>query len=245
MPVSPNHPPYQMALIRRHGDQVRPGGGSGANEIIITGGHVGTHIDALCHVSQDGLLHGGIAAAEVTAERGFAQLGVETIAPIVGRGVLLDVAALHAVETLQPGHEGTAAELAAAADDAAVEVVAGDTVLIHTGWSQLWRDPETFGGQVQGAPGPGPEAAQWLADRRVQVAGGETIAFEVIHPGEGHRALPVHRILLYEAGIHIIEVMDLASLALAGVHEFLFVAAPLKLVGATGSPVRPLAIVDV
>ncbi|MFB3051808.1 MAG: cyclase family protein, partial [Acidimicrobiia bacterium] len=62
MPVSPNHPSFQLALMRRHGDMVRSDGGSAANEIIVTGGHVGTHIDSLAHVSQDGRLHGGVDA---------------------------------------------------------------------------------------------------------------------------------------------------------------------------------------
>jgi kynurenine formamidase len=55
---------------------------------------------------------------------------------------------------------------------------------------------------------------------------------------------PGSEILLVENGIHIIEVLDLEELAAAGVHEFLFICSPLKLVGATGSPVRPLALVD-
>jgi kynurenine formamidase len=76
------------------------------------------------------------------------------------------------------------------------------------------------------------------------VTGAETIAYEVIRPGEGHATLPVHRVLLVEAGIHIIEVMDLTALADACIHEFLFAAAPLKIVGGTGSPMRPIAIVD-
>ena len=60
----------------------------------------------------------------------------------------------------------------------------------------------------------------------------------------GHALLPVHRLLLAEHGIHIIEVMNLSGLAAAGVHEFVFVLAPLKIVGGTGSPVRPLALVQ-
>ncbi|MGC1210814.1 MAG: cyclase family protein, partial [Micromonospora sp.] len=63
MPCSPNHPGFRMSLIRRHGDMVRPDGGSAANEMIVTGGHVGTHVDALSHVSHDGKLHGGVDAA--------------------------------------------------------------------------------------------------------------------------------------------------------------------------------------
>ena len=63
MPCSPNHPGFRMTLIRRHGDMVRPDGGSASNEIIVTGGHVGTHVDALSHVSHDGLMYGGVDAA--------------------------------------------------------------------------------------------------------------------------------------------------------------------------------------
>lgn len=244
MPVSPNHPAYQMALMRRHGDMMRPDGGSAANEIVVTGGHVGTHVDALCHVSQDGMLHGDIEAATVQSQHGFARLGIETMDPVMCRGVLLDVAAVRGVPVLEAGEEVTADDLAAAEQRSGTTVGSGDAVLIRTGWSGHWDDPELFRGQVGGAPGPGPAAAQWLADRNVRITGAETIAYERIAPGAGHSTLPVHRILLVESGIHIIEVMDLTTLADGGIYEFLFILAPLQLVGATGSPVTPLAVVD-
>ncbi|NOY55408.1 MAG: cyclase family protein [Actinobacteria bacterium] len=244
MPVSPNHPAYQMALLRRHGDMMRPDGGSAANEIIVTGGHVGTHIDSLAHVSHNGKLYGSIDAATVQSHEGFAVLGVETIAPILCRGVLLDVAAIHEVDVLPAGYEVTAADLDAAAKRAGTRPGTGEAALIRTGWPLHWSDPETFRGQAGGAPGLGIDAGHWLVDRKVRVAGAETIAFEVIRPGAGHSVLPVHRILLVESGIHIIEVMDLTGLAEQGIFEFLFIVAPLKLVGATGSPVRPLAVID-
>ena len=240
MPVSPNHPHFEMSLLRRHGDMVRADGGSAANELIVTGGHVGTHIDALCHVSQDGRLHGGIPADSVMSNHGFTRLGVETIEPILCRGVMLDVAAVHGEQTLPGGYEVTAADLEAAQASAGVEVASGDAVLVRTGWSHHWDDPETFGGQRDGAPGPGVEAADWLIDAGVRVTGAETIAYEAISPGAGHATLPVHRRLLVDAGINIIEVLDLRRL---DAHEFLFVAAPLKIVGATGSPLRPLAVI--
>jgi kynurenine formamidase len=244
IPASPNHPAFQMSLLRRHGDLVREDGGSAANEIIVTGGHVGTHIDALAHVSQDGKLHGGVDAAEVTSHEGFAVLGIDQFPPLLCRGVLLDVARVHGVEVLEPGYEVTARDLERAEEVAGTAVRAGDAVLVRTGWSSHFHDAERFRGQGEGAPGPGEEAARWLATRGVALTGGETIAYEVVHPGAGHRTLPVHRTLLVEAGINIIEVMDLRSLGAAGVAEFAFVAAPLKLVGATGSPLRPLAIVE-
>ncbi|ORT57140.1 cyclase [Streptomyces sp. CB03238] len=243
MPQSPNHPPYRMLLERRHGDMVRADGGSAANELIVTGGHVGTHVDALAHVSQDGHLHGGVPARNVQGHEGFSALGIGEFPPYVGRGVLLDIARLHGVATLPAGHEVTAGELAAA-ERAGAAVRPGDAVLVATGWSRLWHDADTFVGTAGGAPGPGVEAARWLADRGVRVVGGETIAFERIAPGKGHATLPVHRMLLVEAGIHIVETMRLYELADAGADEFLLVLAPLPLVGATGAPARPLAVVD-
>lgn len=245
MPVSPNHPAFEIAMMRRHGDVVRPDGGSAANEMITLGGHVGTHIDALGHVSQDGLLHGGVPASRVQSNRGLSVLGIDTVEPIVGRGVLLDLAALHGVGCLPPAYEVTVEDLERAEQAAGVEVREGDSVLIRTGWASHWADPDVFRGQVGGAPGPGADAGRWLAERRVRLVGGETIAFEVIRPGAGHATLPVHRILLVEAGVHIIETMNLAGLAVAGSAEFLLVVAPLKIVGGTGSPVRPLALIDV
>lgn len=243
MPVSPNHPAFQMALMRRHGDVTRSDGGSAANEMIVLGGHIGTHIDALCHVSQDGLLHGGVQADPVTTNDGFTQMGIETVTPFFCRGVLLDVARVHGVDHLSAGYEITVSDLAAAEQDSGTTVGPGDVALIHSGWSAFWDDAETFRGQINGAPGPGEEAALWLARKEIRAAGAETIAFEVIRRGAGHSTLPVHRRLLVEAGIHIFEAMNLGRLAARGVGEFLFIASPLKLVGATGSPIRPIAVV--
>jgi len=245
MPVSPNHPAFQLALMRRHGDMVRSDGGSAANEIIVTGGHVGTHIDALAHVSHNGMLHGGVDPDSVQSNDGFAEMGIDSVEPIVCRGVMLDVATLHDVDSLDAGYEVSVEDLEESERKAGVKVEAGDAVLIRSGWSRHWTDPEAFVGAEDGAPGPGESAAGWLAEREVRLAGAETIAFEVIAPGRGHAVLPAHRILLVESGIHIIEVMNLSPLAESGAGEFGFIAAPLKLVGATGSPIRPLALIDV
>ncbi|MFD3807626.1 cyclase family protein [Streptomyces sp. NPDC058611] len=246
MPQSPNHPPFRMLLERRHGDHVRADGGSAANELIVTGGHVGTHVDALAHVSQDGLLHGDVPAGSVQSHEGFSRLGIEEFPPYVGRAVLLDVAAAHGVPVLPAGYEITVADLEKARDAAGVDVGPGEALLLGTGWSRHWADPGVFTGQEGGAPGPGPAAGAWIAERGVRVTGGETIAYEHIPAGRGHAELPVHRQLLVEAGIHIVETMRLTGLAEAAAHrrraDFLLVLAPLPVVGATGSPVRPLAV---
>ncbi len=243
MPVSPNHPGFRMALLRRHGDVLRADGGSAANEMIVMGGHTGTHVDALCHVSHNGKLYGEQDAAE--AQRGgcFSVLGIETIAPVLCRGVLLDVPRLLGVEVLDAGTPITADHLSKAATRQNLEVGAGDAVLIRSGWAKFWLEAGRYLGLSDGVPGPDESAAQWLADRRVRISGAETIAYECIYPGRGHALLPVHRILLVEAGIHIVEAMNLAELARDQVGEFLFVMTPIKVVGATGVPVRPIAVV--
>ncbi len=242
-PTSPNHPPFWMALVRRHGDAVRADGGSGANELFTMGGHTGTHIDALCHVSYGGKLHGGLDAAEASRGGRFQQLGVDTIEPMLCRGVLLDIPATLGVEQLAPAQRVTAANLERTCAAESVEVRAGDAVLVRTGWPVgRYHDNSAYAGWATGVPGPDESAARWLAERRVRVTGADTIAYEWLDAGAGHSRLPVHTILLIENGIHIVEVMALEDLARARVYEFLFVLVPLKLVGATGSPVRPLAV---
>jgi kynurenine formamidase len=243
-PHSPNHPPFRMSLMRRHGDMVREDGSSAANEMIVTGGHTGTHVDALAHVSYRGELHGGLSAEDAQRGGRFEHHGVDAIPPMVCRGVLLDVAGLHGTEVLPGGYGITEDDLSAAARKAGLEVRAGDVALICSGWSANFGDADVFLGHDTGVPGPTEEAARWLADRGVRATGAETIAYEQIKAEVGHRLLPVHRLLLVERGIHIVEVMNLAGLVAAGVREFLFVLAPLKIVGGTGSPVRPLAVVQ-
>jgi kynurenine formamidase len=242
MPCSPNHPGFRMTLIRRHGDMVRPDGGSASNEILVTGGHVGTHVDALAHVSHEGRLHGGVDAAGAQAGGVHTEHGAERIPPMITRGVLLDVAATHGVEVLDPGEGVTADDLAAAAGRAGAEPGRGDVALVRTGWGRHFADAPTYLGQADGVPGVTEDGARWLAERGVVAAGADTTAFERIPPGAGHRVLPVHRILLVEHGIHIVEHLALEEASAAGLGEFLFVMAPLRIVGGTGSPVRPVAV---
>jgi kynurenine formamidase len=239
MPCSPNHPGFRMVLQRRHGDQVRPDGGSAANEVIITGGHVGTHVDALAHVSQDGLLHGGLPAEDVQRSGRMSTLGTEQIPPMLARGVLLDVARAHGVDVLPPGYGVTADDLRAIG----IEVRKGDVALVRTGWARHFDDAATYLGQDGGVPGVTEEAAHWLAERGVLATGADTTAYERIPPGAGHRVLPVHRILLVDNGIYLIEHLNLEQAAAEGLTEFTFVMAPLRIVGGTGSPVRPFAAV--
>ncbi|HSI93829.1 MAG TPA: cyclase family protein [Jiangellaceae bacterium] len=244
MPSSANHPGFRMTLLRRHGDMVRADGSSAANELIITGGHVGTHMDALAHVSYRGMLHGGVPVAEAMEHGRFTTHGAETLPATLTRGVLLDIARAHGTDQLPAGYGIGPDDLALAATHTGVEIRAGDVVLIRSGWGRLWPDAQAYLGLETGVPGPTEEAANWLVERGVRVTGGDTIAYEQITREVGHGLLPVHRRLLVEEGIPIIEILDLEGISAAGVHEFCLVLAPLKVVGGTGAPIRPLAVVD-
>lgn len=244
MPQSPNHPEFRMALQRRHGDMVRADGSSAANELIVTGGHVGTHVDALCHVSYKGRLHNDLDAAQVQAGGKFSALGIETMAPVLCRGVLLDIPAVLGISCCPPGYEITPDDLEAASCVPGAAPSRGCAILVRSGWGQHFSDRERYIGKQSGVPGPSESGARWLAEHSPVVVGADTIAFERLAPGAGHAVLPAHRVLLVKEGIHIIEMMDLEELSKTAVVEFVLILAPLKLQGATGSPVRPLAVVS-
>lgn len=243
MPQSPNHPAYQHALPRRHGDMVREDGSSGASDIITLGTHVGTHIDALAHVSQDGLLYGGIDAIEASAGGRFSSLGIEETAPLLARGLLLDVPAALGVEACEAAYEITPDDLDRCVERQGVLPEAGDVLLVRSGWGRRWEEGAAYIGKDSGVPGVGEAGARWLAAQAPAAAGADSIAFERLAPGRGHATLPAHRVLLVEHGINIIETMNLERIAAEGVLEFSFIGVPLALVGATGSPIRPMAVV--
>lgn len=242
MPQSPNHPHFWHTLPRRHGDMSRADGSSAANDMITTGTHVGTHIDALAHVSFRGKLYRGVDAAEAGRGGKYDELGVHTIAPMLRRGVLLDVPAHLGVDACQPGYEITVEDLEATADAQGVRIGSGDVVCVRSGWGRLFDEGDPFVGKETGVPGVSEAGAQWLARHEIHAAGADTIAFERLAPKGGHSLLPAHRVLLVENGIYIIETLDLEGLAAKGWHEFTFVLIPLNIHGATGSPVRPLAV---
>lgn len=244
MPQSPNHPQFSHTLPRRHGDMVRADGGSAANDMVTTGTHVGTHIDALAHVSQDGKLHGGADAGASCLGGKYVEHGVHTIEPMIRRGVLIDVAAHHGVTTLDGGYEITVDDLKAALSEQAVEIQRGDVVLIRSGWGALFEKGSAYVGAETGVPGIGEAAAVWLAEQGIHAAGADTIAFECLKKGAGHGLLPVHRVFLVEEGIYVIEALNLEGISGSGIFEFTLVLVPLNIFGATGSPVRPLAVVS-
>jgi kynurenine formamidase len=247
MPIHPAHRQagYSYLLHRHHEDEFRPetsGPRTGAAGVLICGEHTGTHIDALSHQSDSLTLCGGVPVEEVQSPRGFSRHGVEEIPPIVAPGVLLDVAAKDGVESLDPGRVVTAADLAECCEAQGVSVEAGSLALVRLGNAGFWDDEERY----LAGPGMDASAARWMADKNVPAVGADNMAWDA--PGlkdpELGCLMAGHLILLARRGIYIIENLALDELAASGRYNFEFVCTPLKLVGATGSPVRPLAIVS-
>jgi kynurenine formamidase len=234
-PHHPAHPAYLYSLNKKHGDYVNPGGASSAADAIALGTHVGTHIDALCHFSCNGQLHGGIEAALVQSYAGGVERHtIDRVEPLVRRGVLLDVAKTEGVDVLPRDFAIGPMHL----EKCGVNVHEGDIALIRTGWARYWDDATRFIAGVH-SPGPGLEGAKWLSERRVFAAGSDTAPFEFAPSPE----MSVHVHLLVESGIHIIECLNLEELSASGATEFIFIALPLKIRGGTGSPIRPIALI--
>ena len=245
MPLHPAHKPgYFYALHRRHRDSYFPekfGPRSGSSGVLTMMEHSGTHIDALCHMACDLTMHGGVKVAEVERADGYRQLGAETMKPLLGRGVLLDVAALKGVAQLPPNYSIPAEDLIAAAKAASISVQPGDVLLVRTGYATSWNDETAY----LNAAGVSKSGNIWAADQQVVAVGADNMAWDCMtdRDPETNMALFGHAHLLVTHGIHIIENLNLEELTAARQHTFGFVGIPLKFRGATGSPIRPLALV--
>jgi kynurenine formamidase len=202
--------------------------------------HTGTHIDALNHFGLDGRIWNGFAADEHLGDRGWQRAGAETIPPIIARGVLIDVAAEQGVEALPANYRIGADDLRRALARQNVSLKAGDVALIRTGRMRSFGDGP---GYMAEPPGLGLDAARFLVEERGAISvGADNLSFESFPPEEPGNWIPVHTYLLAQQGVTIMEVVFLEELARDGVYEFAFIGAPLKLRGASGSPLRPIAI---
>jgi kynurenine formamidase len=255
MPLFAGHPPFQVMSYRTP-QGIRQSGaepwGPGNDielgymcELVIGTSHSGAHVDALAHmtVGTPGRWYGGANAEEDLGDFGPTHGDASELPPFFTRGVLLDAAGWMGVESLPGGHALTADDLREIARSQGVEVRKWDVVLIRTGLLAHWPDEELLA-RHRGA-GPDISAARWLSSVGVIATGSDTETYEVQPaPDRGvpSNPQPVHTHLLIDEGIYLFESLYLEELAAAGVHEFLFVALPVKINGATGSMLDPLAL---
>jgi len=212
-------------------------------ELMITGMHIGTHIDALNHAAcglEGDTFFAGYGPDDV-GDFGPQRADAASIPPIFTRAVMLDIASGQGVERLPAGTAITIADLQRA--EAAHGVIPqGGAVLLRTGLMTTWPDRESFGA----AAGAGIDvaAARWLADERdVVLVGSDTPTVEQVPSADPNHPHPVHDLLLRRHGVHLLENLWLEDLAVHGEHRVTLVVLALKVEGATASMVRPVALV--
>jgi kynurenine formamidase len=213
------------------------------SELMVTSMHVGTHIDALCHVTcgGDGWF-GGYTPEQELGDFGPRRCDAASIPPILLPATLLDVASFRRVEQLAGGSGIGAEELRAVEEAQQTPIAPGSAVLVRTGLMRHWHDRDQFA-EHAGA-GLDLAAARWLREEREAIlVGSDTPTVEQVPTTSTVNPHPVHDYLLRRHGVHLLENADLEQLAADAVHRFLLICLPLKLAGATASLVRPVAVV--
>ena len=234
-------------------DQYAPGIWEGTDDIVMMSTCAGTHVDALCHVSYDGLMYNGVPTSAVTAQEGATKLGAEQLPQIVTRGVLLDLPRLKGtagLDEVDPGYSITADDLDAAIDAAGITIESGDVVCVRTGEMRHYlagdRQRYAVGDQFR-MPGLSVHSIEWLHRHDVAGAFVDSYAYEAFPPtmADWSDCLAVHMIQLRDMGLIQGQNWDFEDLAVAceeeGRWSFLLVATPEPLVGASSAPVSPVA----
>jgi len=253
-PVLGLNPPYAFALNRTHkmtheffgqapGSQL-----SWASDIMyFSGQHGSPTIDAIGHIGRNLRLHGGVDALAATSTPGGigADLGIEAFPAdlLVNRVVFLDVARHVAggrPDPLPGDFEIKGEHLEATMRAQGVEVRRGDSLLIRTGFGQFFTQRDKYLGAQ--SPGPGPDGARWIIAKGVRLAGDDTATFERRPAAYGKELFSVHMMLLADSGIYIVEAANLEPLSEARVYVAVLVMTPLKIQGATGSPLRTIVL---
>jgi kynurenine formamidase len=244
------NPIHQMTLTGpdfTSGAIIRPGGVGFTDDIVIMPLQCATQWDALSHCFLDGQLYNGYDANTVSSA-GAEKNGIEKIARgVVARGVLLDLPRLKGLPWLEPGYAITVADLDAAVERQHVAVGSGDALIVRTGHITMCRTQGDWGDYAGGpAPGLSFHTAGWVHERELAAIATDTWGMEV-QPNELPGTYqPLHQVFIANMGLLIGEIFSLDELAddcaQDGVYEFLFVAPPLPITGAVGSPINPLAI---
>tara|TARA_R110001599_G_C12264472_1_gene660701 strand:+ start:1186 stop:2163 length:978 start_codon:yes stop_codon:yes gene_type:complete len=200
--------------------------------------HMGTHIDALNHFGLNGKIWNGFTPEQHLGDKGWKKTGAETIPPIIARGVMIDVKSSKGI--FPENYRITVNDLQDALKKQRLKLQPGDVVVMRTGQAEFYEDANHY---LDNYPGISLDAVKWLIEEQgTMLLGADNLSFEAFPPEREDNWVPVHTYLLAEKGVMFIEQMYLEELAKDEVYEFAFIAASLKLKGASGSPLRPLAI---
>jgi kynurenine formamidase len=203
--------------------------------------HMGTHIDALNHFGLHGEIWNGFRADDHVGDKGWTKGGAEVLPPIVARGVLIDIPRAKGVEELPPSYRILPEDLRQALDKQKTRIEPGDVVLVRTGRMRHFHEENAR--YMENPPGLGLDAARWLVEEAgVMTLGADNLSLETFPVETADNWIPVHTYLLAERGVPFMEVVNLEEIARDQVYEFAFIAASLKLRGASGAPMRPIAL---
>lgn len=210
-----------------------------SGDVIFMYTHTGTHIDSLNHFGADGKIYNNFRPEDHLGSRHWFKGGAEQIVPIVTRGILIDVAAHQGVDCLPDSYAITPQDLQDALAAQGLRLQEGDVAFVRTGRMRYWPDgSKTLGNP----PGLSLEAARWITSQGIVAVGSDQECVEVGPSQHEDNWLPGHCHFLAEAGVPMIELANLEELSADGVHEFACIAAPIRLKGASGAPLRPLAM---
>ena len=215
------------------------------NDEYVAGeiGQVGTQFDGLGHpgvgvTMDDGSEHvvfyNGHTDDEIHNPYGLSKLGVENVKPFFTRGILIDIAALLDEDIVSGDHIVSLTEVRNALANQGIDeasIAPGDALLFNFGWWQRWPEPSILS---DAQPYLGDDVVAWIIERQPSMVGSDITL-------DGPE-FAVHTELIVKHGINNLEWMTFKDLAEDQVYEFAFILTPLRLKGATGSPVRPIAI---
>ncbi|MDE0227016.1 MAG: cyclase family protein [Gammaproteobacteria bacterium] len=242
---TPAYPPRHYAItVIQPGQDLGPTFGTnlatGNDDLLYTWMGIGSQIDGLGHMGINHVYYNGHKASDFVTTKGLKALSIEKLPPIVGRGVLLDMARHFDQNPLPEGTVFNEAEIKAQASAQGVTIGRGDVVLFHTGWLNLvGKDDVRF---MAGQPGLGVGGAKYLASLDVVAVGADTWGLEAVPGEDPEKVFPVHPELLAKNGIYILENMDVRALAADEGWEFLFVLGQPRFEGAVQAVINPVAI---
>jgi kynurenine formamidase len=206
---------------------------------------MGPQIDGLGHLGEgvggEAIFYNCNKGQDFAQLTGLTKMGIHNVPPLVGRGVLIDMAEHKGVDAMAAGDTITSDDIKAAAEAQGVEIREGDVVLFHTGWTdaQLESDPQAW---VSGEPGLTNEAAEYMATLNPMAVGADTWGLEAVPPAEGDKVFHGHTVLLSHNGVYILETMNTGPLAEQGVNEFMYVLGQARVKGAVQMMINPVAM---
>jgi kynurenine formamidase len=236
-------PPYHIWMTHTPSgvkvEKLTPAGGPSDlalyDDAFLMSTHSGTHFDSLNHIGYGEKIFNGFDAIHHLGNKGWTKAGADKIPPMITRGILLDIAAEKGVPMLPDAYEISTQDIQRTLSRQEIKLQPGDAVLIRTGRMTVWPDTKKF---VPNEPGITRESAAWLIDHGAVLLGADNMGVEKFPIAKES----VHAYVFAERGVCLLELVWLEDLAKDKVYEFAFIAAPLKLRGATGAPARPLAL---